>query len=404
MVLLLYRLGIGVYYFLLRIVALFNVRAKTFVKGRSLQPVTKPSHRIALPNLWIHCASHGEYETAKPIIKRYHATHSIHLTFYSPSGYQVAIQEKSYWDSLRYLPYDTQIKMEAIVSKINPSVVIFIQYEFWYFLLNVLDSKNIPFIYYGVSLRSDHLLTKPYARFIQKKVDKSKLILVRDDTSLAVAKSIFTTEIRNVGDVRWLQANSNRAHAFVNRLNTVSKDYIILGSAWANDVKLWAPIINKRNDLSFVIAPHDISNNNVDLIRDIVGAKCLLYSKMSNHIDLSTDCHTVIIDTLGDLKYLYRDASIAYIGGGLGDGLHNCIEAAVFAKYLLISGKIIINAEAVSLIENGYATQVSTTGEIEIALTKHLGRPQPQRYESYIAAEIEKSEQALSLLDKEIYV
>ncbi|HAH57507.1 MAG TPA: 3-deoxy-D-manno-octulosonic acid transferase, partial [Bacteroidales bacterium] len=38
----------------------------------------------------------------------------------------------------------------------------------------------------------------------------------------------------------------------------------------------------------------------------------------------------LIIDSIGMLSQLYRFATLAYIGGGFGVGIHNILEAATY--------------------------------------------------------------------------
>jgi 3-deoxy-D-manno-octulosonic-acid transferase len=293
--------------------------------------------------------------------------------------------------------------MTQLVDDINPRVVIFIQYEYWYYLLRTLNNKDMPYIYYGVKLSANHSLTKPYMRFLREKVNQSKLILVRDDDSLKFSKQIFDTRVYNVGDVRWLQAESNVKSNPLD-FDHLDPDTIVLGSVWKEDLILWLPIINERLDLNFVIAPHDISRQFIQEIQSSLNADSVLYSEKKNGNNSQTKSRITVIDTIGDLKYLYKGARIVYIGGGLGNGLHNCIEPAVYGIPIIVSGVIDNNPEVKKLVANGFATRIDSSEEITQAISKYMANAQLESYESYIAAEIAQCQQALSLLDSEIYV
>ena len=59
--------------------------------------------------LWIHCASVGEFEQARPVIEGYRERNTgdkVIVTFFSPSGYEL---RKNYplADKVFYLPMDT---------------------------------------------------------------------------------------------------------------------------------------------------------------------------------------------------------------------------------------------------------------------------------------------------------
>ena len=49
-----------------------------------------------------------------------------------------------------------------------------------------------------------------------------------------------------------------------------------------------------------------------------------------SHIEELNEDPILIVDRMGILKYLYRYASLAYIGGGFGQGIHNAQEAVPY--------------------------------------------------------------------------
>ena len=105
----LYNLGIHLYNLLMHIAALFNPKAKLWVEGRKgifkrIKNEVNPGYIV-----WIHAASVGEFEQARPLIERIRQDYpnkKILLTFFSPSGYEL---RKNYdlVDYVYYLPIDT---------------------------------------------------------------------------------------------------------------------------------------------------------------------------------------------------------------------------------------------------------------------------------------------------------
>ena len=86
------------YFFLLYIAAFFGHRkARLLVRGqRETVRILKNSPKQKLDKwrgcVWVHAASVGEFEQARPIIERLRAEHpceKIVLTFFSPSGYEM---------------------------------------------------------------------------------------------------------------------------------------------------------------------------------------------------------------------------------------------------------------------------------------------------------------------------
>src|SRR5690348_3602368 len=108
---LLYNLSISVLRFLYWVASFFNEKAEAFRNGR--KGIFKRLHaKLATntaPIVWVHCASLGEFEQARPVIEKFKTefpSYKILLTFFSPSGFEV---RKNYdkADYIFYLPWDT---------------------------------------------------------------------------------------------------------------------------------------------------------------------------------------------------------------------------------------------------------------------------------------------------------
>jgi 3-deoxy-D-manno-octulosonic-acid transferase len=100
-----------VYFLFISLAALFNGRAKKYVRGRKglLKKIRKTMAKNHSPIAWFHCASLGEFEQARPVIEEFRLSfpdHKIFLTFFSPSGFEV---RKKYEGAeyVFYLPNDS---------------------------------------------------------------------------------------------------------------------------------------------------------------------------------------------------------------------------------------------------------------------------------------------------------
>ena len=134
-------LGLG-----LRLLSLFNPKAREFVSGRKdiFKKIDHALKNNSQPLIWIHCASLGEFEQGRPVIeaiKKEFGNHRIFLTFFSPSGYTV---RKNYpgADYIFYLPLDTRKNARKFVSIVKPRLALFIKYEFWFHFSRTLKRKK----------------------------------------------------------------------------------------------------------------------------------------------------------------------------------------------------------------------------------------------------------------------
>lgn len=72
----------------------------------------------------------------------------------------------------------------------------------------------------------------------------------------------------------------------------------------------------------------------------------------------------LIIDGIGYLSHLYQYATIAYIGGGFGAGIHNILEAAAFGKPVIFGPKYHKFREAVELTGAGGAFPIRNAQQL----------------------------------------
>jgi 3-deoxy-D-manno-octulosonic-acid transferase len=136
---LLYRTLIFFYLFAIRIVSIWNEKAKKWILGRKSLPEIKPN----LNTIWMHCASVGEFEQGRPILESMrlkYPSYKIVLSFFSPSGYELR-KNYSGADEVIYLPLDTPKNAEVLLEMIQPSLVIWVKYEFWYHFLREIKKE-----------------------------------------------------------------------------------------------------------------------------------------------------------------------------------------------------------------------------------------------------------------------
>ena len=80
-----YNTFVLLYAFTIKVVSLFNVKAKQWIDGRTnILSKIKKENLSDKEVIWVHCASLGEFEQARPIIENLrtnYPNYSIFLTF-----------------------------------------------------------------------------------------------------------------------------------------------------------------------------------------------------------------------------------------------------------------------------------------------------------------------------------
>lgn len=338
-----YNFFIKSFHVTLPILGLFFKRLKIFYQDRknTLKEFQQFIKQNKKPIIWIHVASLGEYEQVVPVIealKKHYENHAYLISFFSDSGYRNK-KNKSVGDFETYLPLDTSKQAENFMNQVKPSLAIFVKYDIWPNFLSELKQKGIPTFLIAARFRPEQIYFKYYGAFFRKAIKSFHHIFVQDQASGDLLNSIGVTKWTLSGDTRYdrvsLQLEQNNKLKFMDYF-VQNDNCMVCGSTWPEDEKVLIPLINKQSiDLKFVIAPHQINPDAIDAFKDKIKKPAIRYSKIAGK-DLSS-YQVLIIDNIGMLTKIYAYATIAYVGGAMGQtGLHNILEPAAFGAPIFI--------------------------------------------------------------------
>lgn len=345
---------------LLKIVALFSPKMKLFVDGRKLVFQTLAYKIQTLDKtIWFHAASLGEYEQGLPVIeaiKKQFPNHKIVVTFFSPSGYEVR-KNNTIADVTVYLPLDTISNAKQFIKIVHPEMVFFIKYEYWPNYLNELKNQNIKTYLISGILRENQAFFKWYGAFYRKALKTFDYFFVQNESSKNLLQSIGFNNVKVSGDTRF-----DRVVSILERDNSLNfieqfkdnKTTIVIGSSWPKDESLLVNYINQSSDdVKFIIAPHNIKQEQILNLKNQIEKKTILFSENVEPLLIAAlqEYNVFIIDTIGILTKIYSYADIAYVGGGFGNpGVHNILEPATFGVPVVIGPNYSHFAEATALV------------------------------------------------------
>jgi 3-deoxy-D-manno-octulosonic-acid transferase len=319
--------------------------------------------------LWFHCASLGEFEQALPLIEKIKGTfpqYQLFISFFSPSGFEYQ-KDNSIADGIFYLPADTKSNAGLLLDLLNPTAVFFIKYEFWYHYINTCNKKGIPVFSVSTILRPEQVFFKFYGSFHRGMLRKFNYFFVQNQDTRDLLKSIGIENSTISGDTRF-----DRVDAILKKQTSIisiekftgDSRIIVMGSTWSKDIDLWVHFINQNHNLKFIIAPHNISEEEISYIEEQIQLELVRYSKIPKDMN---KVRVLIIDNIGMLSAIYNYADISYVGGAFGEGLHNILEPATFGKPVIF-GKGKLNKkyqEVKALISRGGAFEVADRIELE---------------------------------------
>lgn len=352
-------IGIGI-----RVLSFFNTKAREFVTGRRgiFKNIQKALKGNTAPLIWVHCASLGEFEQGRPVIealKQNFPRFKIFLTFFSPSGYQVR-KNTSGADYVFYLPLDTRRNAKKFVNRVDPKLAIFIKYEFWYHFTRALKKRKIPLLSVSSIFRKEQFFFRKMGNFNRRILKHVTHFFVQNQESVDLLASIDLYNVTLSGDTRF-----DRVKEIVDRAEEVpiakrfkaNEKVFVVGSAWQEDLDVLRPFINEGK-LKFIIAPHEIDQNQLGVLQRSLVVRSVLYSQADDQ-DLE-HANVLIIDNVGLLSRLYRYGEFAFVGGAYGKGLHNILEAACYGIPVLFGNKSYEKfQEASDLINRGGAFPVA---------------------------------------------
>lgn len=396
---LLYNLGIKAYRAAVSIAALWNDKARKWADGRKniFENIQQTLPGKTKKRLWMHVASLGEFEQGLPVIEKFNRDEwEIITTFFSPSGYEYRKTHRAV-DAAFYLPVDTAGNAVKFLDIVQPDLVIFVKYDFWYYYLTETKKRNIPLYLISALFREK----QPFFRgsgLHREMLLCFNHIFTQDENSVQLLKRHGYNHATQAGDTRCDRVLQNALapkkfpviEKFVgygaeppfgsaqgdSRGTSTSKNILVAGSSWPEEEALLADVYGGfNNNLKLIIAPHTINDAHVSEIeKRFDGYKVARYSRLTEETAGQYDI--VIIDNIGMLSSLYQYGDVAMIGGAFRKGLHNILEAAVFEIPVLYGPPVNKYPEGRRLVAAGGGFIVNNKEELKNLLLDFFNQPE----------------------------
>lgn len=373
--LILFTIGVILYTLGVSIAALFgNEKAKQWIRGRWKQmkefKIRKKSKEPLMIGdgdwIWFHAASLGEFEQGRPVIeaiKKEYPQYKILLSFFSPSGYEVR-KDYPFADEVLYLPSDTALHAKQWLQRHHFVAAFFIKYDFWFNYMKALKKADIPLFYISLIFKPDSYFFKPYGNWFRRQLRDVTHFFVQDKMTAALLREYDFDNYTVCGDTRFdrVATIAKQAKPFPEIERFIGgRKCIIAGSTWPPDEKLIAAFYPKMpDDYCLIIAPHDISENHITLIKGMF-PEAVLYTEL----DSAKQSNVLVVNTIGILSQLYQYARFVYIGGGFGVNIHNIQEPVTFGCPVVFGPKYTDFKEAVDLVASEGAFSVNDAVELE---------------------------------------
>ena len=272
------------------------------------------------PVLWFHCASVGEFNTAKPILSELKKHFSILLTYFSPRARAFLQKQKEFYDALHPLPLDLPFSIGRFLKQVRPVALLIMERELWYFLIKKVKVKKILLNAYAKGSVLERALSKEFDLIVCRTEEDKKKFESFGANATACGNLKFVIE-REEKDIE---------------INPPEGKTIVVGSIHPSELEFIKAFYRKMSerfkDLNLVLVPRHISKVEA-FMKELADFKpCLRSSSRA-------DCRVVVVDTLGELFYLYKHGDLCMVGGSFSKGIggHNLLEP-VYHRKLTIFG------------------------------------------------------------------
>lgn len=377
-----YLIIIYFYNFIILLLSPFNKKASRWITGRKKweselgEKIEKGENWI-----WFHCSSLGEFEDSCEIffkIQNENPTKKTILTVFSPSAFE-ALKQSGLFDVISYLPLDTKTNAKAFIEIVKPELVLFSRSELWLNFLLEVRAREIPLFLISLKLNNTSNFIKwPLRLFYRKCFNAFNIIYCQNSETQKLLNSYFSISNTLItGNTRFERVyNQSQPKETFPDIEKFVLDslVIVIGSCLPKDERIFLQIYHdlKGLNLKWIIVPHEIEKSII--VRKMNSKFTILYSNIK---ELNEFHDTLIIDSVGILKHVYRYANFALIGGGFDKiGIHNIIEPAVHGIQIAFGPNHKNYDEAIQLLNLGGASVYKDSEELKGLIKSKLLNPE----------------------------
>lgn len=329
------------------------------------------------PRIWIHAVSVGEVNLIRPLVEALRPDFELWISTTTETGQDLA--RKLYpRDPVFYFPLDWGWLCRRYLREIRPQMVLVAETEIWPNLLFQAHRDQTPVVLINGRISDRSLaryrrarrLLAPVLGLIDQFCMQSK-----GDKQRIVDLGAPPDRVRTVGNLKYdyeLRPDPEKSQA-VERLAAILKPderslLWICGSTREQEEEQLAEVFSalKRDfpSLRWLVAPRH--THRAEAITEVLASRGWRPVRRSQLNSSNCAPEIMVLDTIGELAYLYQLADLVFIGGSLVPwGGHNIIEAANFGKPITFGPYMQNFKEIADTFVQAYAAiQVSSQDEL----------------------------------------
>ncbi|HPI03932.1 MAG TPA: glycosyltransferase N-terminal domain-containing protein [Candidatus Goldiibacteriota bacterium] len=313
------------------------------IKGRSI--------------IWFHAASVGETQALLPVISEFNKINDsmdIIITTTSINGrnkMREVMKEKALYICL--LPLDLNFIIRPFIAKIAPKMAVVVETELWPNLIDGLHARHVPMAMINgrISVKSFGLYMR-FKKFFSSLIEKFAILMMQSE-KMVVRLRMMGVKREKMIMIRNTKYSTNSANDSSGKIaipKDVNRKIVVAGSIRKGEEYTVIKGFKKSllGKACLIIAPRHLDRvEDTKKVLEAENMTYVLWTEVQNYkAVLFYDA--IILNTIGELQYIYKSGDYAIIGGGFKPfGGHNPMEAAL-NSLPVIMGRNMFNFEDTS--------------------------------------------------------
>lgn len=301
-----------------------------------------PPHSIV-----IHCASVGEVLAATPLIKSILKTREstpVIITCNTPTGRAEIVKAFNNIAQVHtcYLPIDFAFATRRFFSILKPQLLIVMETELWPNLFHYAKQSQCKTLVVNARLsEKSYQGYKKHAWLTKGLINNIDGLAAHneEDGERFIKLGLVQSKLHITGSIKFdisiTEEEITKARQF--QANYPKRVIWLAGSTHPKEheqiIAAHQRVLKQVSNALLIIAPRHPEQ--FQAVADYLSEQKIAFTKKSSG-NINTEASVLLADTLGELKWLFGSADIAYIGGSLIErGGHNPLEAAAHGVPIL---------------------------------------------------------------------
>lgn len=305
--------------------------------------------------LWVHAVSVGELFVALRFMDELRSKRpgtAFVLTTTTSTGHRLAEERLSASDVLLYFPTDFPRVVERVLDTVRPRGLVLTECELWPNLIRKAHARGIPVVLINGRISASSYRGYRKGRvFIRRVLAFVDLMLVQSrlDAQRLTDLGADASRVEIVGSAKYDlpdldAARSQAVRAMLERCGMAGGGTRVMmgGSTWSGEesalLGIYRELRREMPELRLLLVPRHAERAH-EVAEEIraAGLSCALRSDVPDEQPPAAFADVLLVDTTGELRYLYAHADVVFVGKSLANrGGQNMIEPAALSRAVIV--------------------------------------------------------------------